>query len=275
MPDPIELLLRWWKQILALTITTAVIAAIIVFAKPKMFEATATALPATPVNDDRNRIFSENLQVLYPNIGTPDDLDMMVGTAKLDTIYFPLVASYNLIAHYKYDNDPEGEYKAVVKLKSRSRIYKSEYGELKVKVNDKDRNIAANLANGIISNLSGLYRRMQQKNNEIVLASLVNQLDSVNFKLFLSQADDSGTYLQNLYPRDGLLKQKTRLEELIGEFETLKRMNTEPIFITETAKPPLWPAHQHKIRYILLGALAGFLFGLLLAVVLEKRKNLQ
>jgi uncharacterized protein involved in exopolysaccharide biosynthesis len=87
MPDINNILNKWWKAITLITLLTTVLAIVIASILPKEYMATATAIPASSYAGDKSKIFNQNIQILYPNIGDADDLDRIVGTAKLDTLY--------------------------------------------------------------------------------------------------------------------------------------------------------------------------------------------
>src|ERR1700747_3664481 len=100
MPDLFDLIWRWRKQILLLMLTTLIVTTVIVFLIPKKYLSVATALPASSYATDKTSVFSQNLQVLYSTIGLPDDLDKIVGTAHLDTVYRAIVSQLDLTDHF-------------------------------------------------------------------------------------------------------------------------------------------------------------------------------
>src|SRR6185436_4287627 len=154
MPDIFDLIAKWWKHILGFVLASVAITAIIVFAMPKKYLGQATALPAPTFATDKAGVFSENLQILYPGLGTSDDLDMIVGTAHLDTVYTAVATDLNLADYFGIDKaDPERNKKAGSILKEKSKVNNSDYGELKVKVWYGDKQHAAEMANGIMDKL--------------------------------------------------------------------------------------------------------------------------
>src|SRR5215470_2599949 len=99
MPDLFDLLFRWWKQVLLLVFAAIVVAGIIVLFTTKKYLGVATALPAPAYASDKTTVFSQNLQELYSTFGTPDDLDKIMGTAHLDTVYIAVIEKLNLPKH--------------------------------------------------------------------------------------------------------------------------------------------------------------------------------
>jgi hypothetical protein len=86
---------------LAITGLSLLIVGIIVFLKPSQYLSIATAVPASSYSTDKSKIFNENIEALYSELGNPDDLDMIIGTAKLDTVYLAVTDQFNLFDHYK------------------------------------------------------------------------------------------------------------------------------------------------------------------------------
>ena len=147
---------------LAVMITALVIAGLIVFLQAPQFLSIATAVPASAYAADRARVFNENVDGLYSNLGSPEDLDMMLGTARLDTLYLAITDQFNLYDHYKIPADEEApRLKAARKLKKNSSIIKGDFGELRVKVWDTDKQLAAQLANALLEKLQAIHRDLQ------------------------------------------------------------------------------------------------------------------
>src|SRR5258706_14696868 len=87
MPDIFYVISRWWKQMLVIVVLSLLTAGTVLFLLPPKFLSVSTALPASAYLKDKASVFSNNLQQLYPAMGIPDDLDMIVGTGQLDTPY--------------------------------------------------------------------------------------------------------------------------------------------------------------------------------------------
>jgi len=135
MPDLFTLIRNWWKPILLLLLLSLTAVGVIVFTKRPEYRSVATAVPASTYSSDKARIFNNNIEQLYTALGTPDDLDLVVGTGKLDTVYLAVTRKFDLQDHYKMEEKGDAaKNKAAVLLKKNSSVTKSEYGELKVSV---------------------------------------------------------------------------------------------------------------------------------------------
>src|SRR5437763_5812258 len=118
MPDLFFVFTRRWKLIILITIVATLLALGAAMISPKKYLSVATALPANSVLSDKARIFNSNVQSLYSDIGTADELDKIEGTATLDTIYIKTSKDYNLSGHYLIADSGESIYKAAIELKN-------------------------------------------------------------------------------------------------------------------------------------------------------------
>jgi hypothetical protein len=250
--------------------------------KPRQYLAVATSVPANSFYADKSRIFSENIQALYPALGTTDDLDMVLGTAQLDTVYLFVADQFNLFDHYKMgEKGRAARIKAAFCLKSNTKVMKSEYGELKVKVWDTDKNLAPQLANAIMDKLQSMHQDLHSYGNRINLGGLVNgrnkaieEIDSIN--LFLGSAIFPPGVTESYTEKLQLLKsQLARIETLISEYELLLSSKPPVLIVVEKASPPEWPDKPKRMKTLVATAVLAILFSLLAAIILERRKLIK
>ena len=79
----------------------------------------------------------------------------------------------DLTNHFGLDKtDANAISKAASILKKNARVIKSDYGELKVKVRDVDRDVAANVANAIMEKLQQMHQDIQTANNSVMLLKI-------------------------------------------------------------------------------------------------------
>jgi uncharacterized protein involved in exopolysaccharide biosynthesis len=279
MPDLIDLIQKWWKQMLLLTILSVAIVGFITFLKPKQYLAVATAVPASSFGADRSRIFNENVQALYSTLGLSDDLDMIVGTAQLDTVYIAVANELKLDQHFKMkETGGAAIMKATAMLKKNTRVMKSEYGELKVKVWDKDKNLAAPLANAIMDKLQSIHQHLQSEGNRNAVSGLragqnmiQDQIDSLKQILMVSTfpAGETDIYSARI---NVLTEQRNKYEKLVAEYELMIETKPPVLISVEKARVPEWPDRPKKLSILVATAVLAFLFSLLAAILLERRK---
>jgi uncharacterized protein involved in exopolysaccharide biosynthesis len=281
MPDLFDLMWRWRKQILLLVIATLIVTTAIVFVTPKRYLSVATALPASSYATDKTSVFSQNLQSLYSTIGLPDELDKIIGTAHLDTVYRSVVAQLDLTDHYGLSKtDADAISKAASVLQKHTRVIKSDYGELKVKVWDVDRGLAANLANAIMGKLQQMHQDIQALNNAMML-SKINE-EYVREKIDYGKLTDSLQHVSNASMADLLTVQKSALLQQIQEFEKLASQyklmidaKPQALIIIEKATPAIAPDQPKPLLAITAAVILSFLFGILTALILDRRKSAE
>jgi uncharacterized protein involved in exopolysaccharide biosynthesis len=265
MPDVIAVLRRRWRSVLAITAIATALAAIITWLLPSKYLSVATALPASSFNADRASIFNKNIQALYSSLGTTDDLDKFVGTAQLDTLYLAAVTDLHLTQHYGFESSRNGVERALQKLKRNSSIAKSEWGELKVKVWDEDRNRAAQIANALMQRLGSLHQELQNKSNQLVLQTLKESRRMVQ-----KDTTANGARFTEGIARSGTMQE---YENLVAEYSLMVAANPPALLVVEPARPPLYADTKEKMAYVLLTFFAAFLFSLLLSFYMDGKET--
>jgi len=280
MPDFFDLMWRWRKQILSLVLTTLIVTTGIVFLVPKRYLSTATALPASSYATDKTSVFSENLQILYSTIGLADDLDKIVGTGHLDTAYRSVIAQLDLSNHFGLDKtDANAISKAASILKKHTRVMKSEYGELKVKVWDVEKDVAANVANAIMEKLQQMHQDIQMANNSVMLSKineeyLKKKIDYEKLVDSLHAGEASVTDLLAIQ-KSSLLQQIQEYEKLLNQYKLMIDARPQALVIIERATPAVAPDQPRPLQAIIGATVLSFFFGVLTALALNKRKQQQ
>ncbi|HEX5653216.1 MAG TPA: hypothetical protein VFX58_09085 [Chitinophagaceae bacterium] len=273
MPDLLYLLRKRWKQIVGIVIFSLLIATLIVFLQPRKYLGESTALRASSYTTDKASVFSKNIEGLYSTLGSADDLDMIIGTAQLDTVYLAMTDVFNLVDHYKIKGKPEVlRQKAADRLKKDSWVKKSGFGELKVMVWDKDKNLAAELANGIMDKLQSIHQQLLNESNFSTLSGLRSGAGKIQAAIDSLTAIQLGVGEKNIdmISRLALLeKQRLQYEELIGEYQLMVETKQPALLIVERARPGIKPDRPERLPILVTTALLSLLFALLLALLLE------
>ena len=269
MPDIFDLIARWWKRILTVILLSLLAVGILTFLKPRQYLSVTTAVPASSFASDKGKIFNENIRELYSTLGTPDDLDMILGTAKLDTVYLFVADQFNLFDHYKMkEKGAAARTKAASLLRKYTKVMKSEYGELKVKVWDTDKNLAPQLANAIMTRLQAIHADLQSAGNEAALHGLQTGKKKIQL-----QSDSISGIGETVIERKKVLQaQEQKYEKLISEYQLMVDSKPPVLIIVEMAKPSAWPDRPRRMQIMIATADLSFLFALLAALILERRK---
>jgi hypothetical protein len=269
MPDLFYLISRWWKQILAVVLLSLIAAGVTNSLQRKKYLSVATALPASSYSADKARVFNENIEALYTVLGTSDELDMITGTGQLDTVYLAVTDEYNLFDHYHVsEKGNAARNKAALLLKKNTRVMKSEYGELKVKVWNTDEDLAPQLANSIMSKIQQMHSDLQNATNQSTLVSL--RSGKIKIK---SQLDSLDRSVNMAIDKKNLEDQLQQYEKLIGEYQLMVDSKPPSLLIVEKARKAAWPDKTRFWPLMLVTGFLSLLFGMLLALMLEKRKN--
>ena len=277
MPDLFNVLARRWKLILSLTLIAALLALGTSFLSPEKYLSTATALPVNVMVNERSRIFNPNIQVLYSDFGTPDELDKLEGTALLDTIFLAVAKDLSLDQHYDINAGNESLYGAAFKLKKNSKINRSAYGELKIKAWDKDNQMAAKMANSLLQKIQQLHQRLQNENSILILQRLKEDY-AAKQQLYKKLSDSSTRFdgadaeLWNA-KKTAMLQQVQEYEKLIDQYHITINTNPQVLLTVETAKASLWPDKPKMWPTVLIAAFAAFVIAFIIALFIESRNT--
>ena len=277
MPDLLNVFANRWKFILGVTLVAGIVAFILSAVSPDKYLATATALPANSLVADKARIYNSNIEALYSDFGTPDELDRLEGTGMLDTIFIATANDLNLPQHYKLGNSGESMFKAAMELKDETRISRSPYGELKIKVWDKERNMTAAMANTLLEKIQELHQRLQNESNIMMLKRLQQDQDSKKQQYreitdSLSRASGADADILNAR-KSSLLDQMMQYEKMIDQYQLAINSNPKVLLTVEQARAPLWPDKPKVMVTVLLVLFAAFIFSFLISVFIESRKS--
>jgi len=279
MPDLLLVLTKNWKRILSITVLATLLALIFALLSPKKYLSAATALPVNSVTADKARIFNSNVEALYSDFGLPDELDRLEGTAQLDTIFIVASKEFDLSNYYSIKDTGEGIYRAAKRLKKNTKINRSSYGELKVKVWDSDRNKSAALANFLMQKLQELHQHLQNQGNVLVLEKIKNQYASKQQE-YLQLADSLSEKATISAASDDIIKAKMvaitgqlqEYERMVGQYQLAASSNSPVLLVVENARPPLWPDKPKVLATVLFTFFIALLFSYFLALFIESRK---
>ena len=278
MPDIFTLLYKWRKQVALVVLISLAMASVVVFLMPSIYLASSTALPASPLATDKATVFNTNTRELFNSLGQSGDLDKIVGTGQLDTIYLSLVDQYKLTDHYRVSGT-DARYKAAAALKENSRITKTEYGELLVQVWSRNKNLSAQLANALMQKLADWHQQLLNENNLSILRNLQKGkrkleagIDSIN--TFLQTADLIASKATSYTARlTALREQALQYEKLESEYQLMVDSRPAALIVVDQARPAIRPDKPKRLIILLATAILSFFFAAWLALLLEKRTN--
>lgn len=274
MPDLLLVFTKRWKLIASITALATIMALIISLLSPKKYLAVATALPANSMIADKARIFNQNIEALYSEFGTVDELDKLEGTGKLDTLFIAAAEEFKLEEHYKIGASNESLYDAATKLKKNSRINRSGYGELKVRVWDKDNVLCAQLANFLMKKIQELHQHLQNQASRSVLEKIKEAYASKQKELLQLTDSVKSVSIQSQTRMATIREQLQSYEKMIDEYQLAIDTNAPVLLIVEPARPVLYADRPKIAQTALLSFFGAFVFSFLLALFIESKKTI-
>lgn len=267
------------KQLLVFVFIVLCISTIVLFLVPKYYKSTAIIVAANPALADKARLFNNNIQGLYSNFGSGDDLDRIEGIANLDTTYAALVAEFNLTDYYKLkdENAQLKKRKAIINLKDDIQLQKTELGQFKIMVTTKNKNLSANIANKMVlitkQKIENIWQMNYQFSLDKINASIKELEDSVaTINQFLQNADvNSSAALPYTNKREAFLQQLKQYYTTANEFKLAINSNAPALYIIENATPAAKHDKPKKLITLFSIAIISFVFACLRIVLVRKK----
>lgn len=259
MPDLFQLLQRRARTLMIWLVAVWALTALVLWLVPEQYKSETTSVASSVVASDPSRLFNPQVQYLYSPLGSPDQLDLLVGSGRLDTVYRPLVRQFDLARHYSLSGHPEKALlSAVKKLKKRSTVFKSDYGELKVRVWDTDATLAAALANALTNRLDSMHRELMSRQNQQTRDALERGLKRLELS---GDSISSGE----------LIRYRSLYRDLIEEYTLLLEQRPPAIQVLDVAVPSVSPDKPEWGMILLAVTLVTALVWLIFSLWLERR----
>ncbi|MFN5761901.1 MAG: hypothetical protein ACK4V4_01120 [Sphingobacteriales bacterium] len=223
-----EIAEKKWRIILFVGIITSMtIALSLIF--PKEYLAEASLLPANSRMMDKQRLYGENIQELYSAYGSGEDLDRVFAAMQSVTVLQFVVDNLDLVTHYKFRGKKNSKLKAREYLEDQMRLVRTEYGELRLHVWDRDTIMASRISNLLIQRTQSVFDDMFQLYYDRSISNLKKELADSSTKK--RTADESAF-----------------IKSRISEYE-VTRLNPPPSFIV--MEPPVVSAVPDKPDFLL------------------------
>lgn len=279
--DVWSIMKQQYKQIALFVLISVFVTTILVFLLPKYYKSTAIVVAANPALADKARLFNNNIQGLYSNFGSGDDLDRIDGFAKLDTTFKLLVDEFNLTKYYELKDQSIAlqRSKAVLNLRDDITLQKTEIGQYKLIVSTKNKLLSANIANKMVEIIQQMIEDVWQTNYNVSLQNLTvsikdleNEVDSLNKSLAYKEITTAAAFT-TINKRDALLQQLKQHYTAANEFK-LAIINKAPaLYISEKASPASKHDKPKKLTTIIAAFFASLFFACFIALMFTKSKN--
>jgi capsular polysaccharide biosynthesis protein len=259
----IQLISQYKTKLLILVGSVSLFALLVSLLLPDEYMSQASILPANSKMMDKQRLFSENIQELYSAYGNSEDLDRLFATMRSKEVLNVVADSFRLINHYKLDDVKNGRTKAYKKFWKNIELAKTEYGEIRIRVWDKDSLLSARIANAIVSRTREVSDKMFTGFYEQSISRMMKEL-SVKSELVKTVTDS----LQKRELNEELAIIRNRMTEY-----RVTQLNPPPsLFILEKAEPSPIPDKPKILLNVVVSFIMASFCSLLWLAFLYARK---
>ncbi len=185
--DIIQTLKRRVRYILVISLTAAVLSAIVYLVRAKKYKATATFFISNPRYADRTNLFRvENSQML-DYFASEDDIDKVVAITGSDSLFRQVIHTQKLGAIYKLDETKPDEMANLITIvRSNFEAKRTENKSMDVSYISGDPQRAADIANAFTATIASMYSSYFTNLRSHVEASLqtkIRETDSAIVKM--------------------------------------------------------------------------------------------
>ncbi len=172
---------KWIKPIAYATIGITILSAIILLLLPNYYQASTQFYAGHPDLSQPAPVGNSSNSNSYI-YGTDNDLDRLFSLSTSSELYNYLIEKYDLYNHYEIDPDSQkAQARIRLKLSSLYKTLKTEYGAINLSVEDKDPDLARDMANDARNKINELSQRM-------VKASQLQTIESFDGNLVEKQS---------------------------------------------------------------------------------------
>jgi tyrosine-protein kinase Etk/Wzc len=190
--EVIRLLFRWRKHLIITVMIAAIGSVIISLILPVYYEATTTLLPVNPLLKSPNHVYGTSTENPEP-YGTEEDLDRMLAIAESKSLTDYLIKEFDLYNHYEIDSTEEkAPYKIKKKLFKLYNAQKNAFGQIEISVEDKDKNLARDMANAIRVKMDYIDQQLMKENQRSTVLMYQNELNGKDAYLKIMKDSLSG-----------------------------------------------------------------------------------
>ena len=274
--DIMEVLKRRKSFIGWFVFTACIVTAFLLFfVMPRYYKSTAVIVSANPALADKARLFNENVEGLYSDFGSEEDLDRLLGIAKLDTAYKLLVDKFDLVQYYNIskNNVALNRQKAIEELKDAIELIKTEVYQLKISALTKDKNLSAALANEMVQIIQRMLQNQWKQNYKTSLDRLTISSAELEQQYRLMADTISNGNAQLLQVKSQSILQQIQLnEKLANQFKIALSNESQALIVLEKAYPSAKADKPKKLVVMLAALLSSLAFAIIMVLILQRRQ---
>lgn len=158
--DILRTLFRWKKQIITVCLITGIGAVAISLFLPNYYKGITVFLAVSPDQAKPDALFGDG-QTRTAYYGNENDIDRLLTIAQSGMLINFLVDTFQLYKHYEIDPDqPKAEFKVRDQFAGLYEVEKTKRDAIELSVEDKDRTLAASMANTARRKIGEMARQL-------------------------------------------------------------------------------------------------------------------
>jgi len=278
MLELVSILFRWKWHLAAVCFLAGIISAVSLFLKPNYYQSMAVFLAANPYNVDRTSIFSRTPGE-YPIylFGNSQEIDRLLSIGRSSPLIQSVINEFKLIEHYEISAKGQlAGVKTTEMFMKNFSIVKNALDGIEVVVEDRDPQMAADIANAIVKKIDETYSNITKESKIKLTQTLQYNIDALNERLKqidtqIAESPKNINFLQQ--SKTTLINDLNEAETIKAQYNTLANNETSAVYILENAGVSLKKSKPKRTLGVLSTVLATLIIGIAIVVILEQLKK--
>ncbi|MCO6477223.1 MAG: hypothetical protein J5I94_11410 [Phaeodactylibacter sp.] len=217
--DVLKTLFRWKKPIFYVCLVAGVGAIVISLLLSNYYKATTVFLAVSPDQATPDALYGKG-QLRSDYYGNENDIDRLMTIAESSELINFLVDSFQLYEHYDIDPDqPKAAFKVQEKFLGLYEVQKTKRDAIELSVEDKDKELAARMANAAREKVDEIARRLIKEGLEKAIRSYEENITAKEAQL--GSLSDSLIAMREKFGIYNILGQTEALTTQVSESEAI------------------------------------------------------
>jgi capsular polysaccharide biosynthesis protein len=268
----INLLQQYKKQLFIFVLAATILGAVATLIVPKYYLSSTTVIPSNPKATDKNFLYGKQLMELNSAYGMEEDLDRLLTTLRISSNFSKLVDSFTLINHYNITAGAKAKAYAMQTLVKNSSITRTENGAIDIKIWDKNKEMAANIANALVAITNKKLNENNQQLNNNYLESLQMQMQEKTKQLDALAVSQKSNDIKEV-EKKAILALIEQDATAIAQLKASTQSNVASIIVIEKAYESAIADKPKLSFWLALSFFSSLLFGIAVIVFLHFVKN--
>jgi capsular polysaccharide biosynthesis protein len=179
--EAIRIIIKWRIHIIVLTITAAIVSAIVaLFVLDEYFLSWSTFYPTNQALSDRAAIFNTDVSAQLEYFGSKSDVNRVLTIANSVPVIESIIDSFHLAEHYKIDTTKKyWKTRVRKKFEKNYAAIKTEHEAVEISLYDTDPKMAADIVNTIVHKVDALNEQHVNESKQKLFGLLTKQIDEL------------------------------------------------------------------------------------------------